>query len=635
MHPVFLVKQLLKLPLIAKITLAVFFDVAVCITATVLAFYLRLGDLSGVRDVLPLACLFSIVVAIPIFFVFGLYRTIFRYAGSSVLPLLSRPMLLYTFIFGASISVLQFDGIPRTVGFIQPFVLGLGIAGSRIFITHLIQYSLLLTDAITIRKNALIFGCEQESRQLFALLSMDVSVKVVGFIDENLCGRTIYGLPVVALAQTTDILHKLSVQEIFIAGSSLPQSKRNEITSLFSNYDVSVRSHPLLNESVLNSGLNEMDLGVDNLLGREPVYPDSDLLASKVTNRVVCVTGAGGSIGSELCRQILKLTPKILIIVDNSEHAIYSISEELLESQRHYEHSDGTTIVPILGSVTDRGRMLSLFEKYGPDTLYHAAAYKHVPLVEANIAEGIKNNVFGTLNIATLALQTGISDCALISTDKAVRSTNIMGCTKRLSEMIFQALSDSADCKTIFSIVRFGNVLASSGSVIPKFREQIRRGGPITLTHPEITRFFMTIPEAAQLVLQASAMAEGGEVFVLDMGEPIKIIDLARRMIRLSGRREKVSGSSGEGIKIEITGLRPGEKMYEELLIGDKSIKTRHPKIMKADEARLTWENLTVNIERLAKTLELNDEQTMSEELFKMVEDNASGNPDVTGRFYT
>jgi FlaA1/EpsC-like NDP-sugar epimerase len=367
---------------------------------------------------------------------------------------------------------------------------------------------------------------------------------------------------------------------------------------------VSVRTLPSVTDlaqgKVTISDLRELD--IDDLLGREPVMPNHILLAMNVQSKIVMITGAGGSIGSELCRQILAVGPSKLLLIEQSEFALYAIHQELEEklAERLIE------LVPLMASVQDEERMREIMSTWRPDTVYHAAAYKHVPLVEHNPAEGIKNNVFGTLCAAQAAADSGVSDFVLISTDKAVRPTNIMGASKRLAELVLQALA-ATNPSTNFSMVRFGNVLGSSGSVVPKFRQQIRDGGPITLTNPEITRYFMTIPEAAQLVIQAGAMAKGGDVFVLDMGQPVKILDLAIRMVELSGLTIKDAQNSEGDIEIEITGLRPGEKLYEELLIGENPHRTTHPRIMKAQEEFIPWEVFEDKLNALHLLLNSND----------------------------
>jgi FlaA1/EpsC-like NDP-sugar epimerase len=389
-----------------------------------------------------------------------------------------------------------------------------------------------------------------------------------------------------------------------LAMPSLSRKRRNEIINQIRNAHVAVRTLPsvseLLQGKVNISDLKELD--IDDLLGRESVTPNHILLARNVVNKTVMVTGAGGSIGGELCRQIINVGPSKLLLIENSEFALYAIHQEL----EGKISGRNIVLVPLLASVQDADRLREIMTTWHPDTVYHAAAYKHVPLVEHNPAEGIKNNVLGTLRVAQESVSSGVTDFVLISTDKAVRPTNIMGASKRLAEMVLQALAENSST-TNFSMVRFGNVLGSSGSVVPKFRQQIRDGGPITLTHPEITRYFMTIPEASQLVIQAGAMSKGGDVFVLDMGSPVRIIDLARRMVELSGLTVRDELDPDGDIEIEISGLRPGEKLFEELLIGDDPKPTSHLRIMKAHEDFIVWDDLKKHLESLEIALNLND----------------------------
>jgi FlaA1/EpsC-like NDP-sugar epimerase len=396
----------------------------------------------------------------------------------------------------------------------------------------------------------------------------------------------------------------LPVSHVLLAMPSLSRKRRNEILSQITTARVAVRTLPSVTDlaqgKVSLSNLRELD--IDDLLGREPVMPDPVLLAMNVRNKTVMVTGAGGSIGSELCRQILSVCPSKILLIEQSEFALYEIHQELEGKLAR----SNVVLVPILASVQDKERMQQIMFTWRPETVYHAAAYKHVPIVEHNPAEGIRNNVFGTLHTAQAAVETGVSDFVLISTDKAVRPTNIMGASKRLAEMILQAITPTSH-QTRFSIVRFGNVLGSSGSVVPKFRQQIRDTGRITLTHPDITRYFMTIPEASQLVIQAGAMAHGGDVFVLDMGQPVKIKDLAYRMVELSGLTVKDENNLDGDIEIDIIGLRPGEKLHEELLIGDNPKPTSHLRVMKAHEEFMTWLDLEGQLNELEVALSLND----------------------------
>ena len=443
-------------------------------------------------------------------------------------------------------------------------------------------------------------------------------MQVVGFLDDDdrLHGHVLHGLPIYSPAHLQGLVSALSVSDVLLAIPSVSRQRRNEILAEIRKAHVAVRTLPCLTElaqgKVHVSDIRELD--IDDLLGRDPVTPNYIMLAKNILDKVVLVTGAGGSIGSELCRQIIDIGPKKLLLLELNEFALYSIHQELEEKLA----GRAIHVVPLLASVQDGDRLREIMAAWRPHTVYHAAAYKHVPLVEHNPAEGIKNNVLGTLEAAQAAARIGVADFVLIGTDKAVRPTNIMGASKRLAEMVLQALAATSS-GTKFTMVRFGNVLGSSGSVVPRFRQQIRDGGPITLTHPEITRYFMTIPEAAQLVIQAGAMARGGDVFVLDMGQPVRIMDLARRMIELSGLQVKDEENPDGDIEIEITGLRPGEKLYEELLIGDNPSPTSHPRIMKAQEGFMEWSELNLRLAALQQALDLNDVGVLRQMLQELV----------------
>jgi FlaA1/EpsC-like NDP-sugar epimerase len=455
----------------------------------------------------------------------------------------------------------------------------------------------------------LIYGAGSAGRQLANALSNSYEMRVVGYLDDDdrLHGHVLNGLAIYSPQDLSGLVVSLGISDVLLALPTANRKRRNEILALMQQAKVSVRTLPSVMElaqgKVSTADLRELD--IDDLLGRDSVPPNHILLGRNVVRKVVLVTGAGGSIGSELCRQILKLKPQTLLLVDQSEYALYEIHQELLDKAQAL--GEGVVqLVPLLASVRDAERMREVITTWSPDTIYHAAAYKHVPLVEHNPAEALKNNVLGTRTVAQLAAEHGVSDMVLVSTDKAVRPTNIMGASKRLAELVLQALA-AEPSKTTFSMVRFGNVLGSSGSVVPKFRQQIKNGGPITLTHPEVTRFFMTIPEAAQLVIQAGAMAKGGDVFVLDMGESVKIMDLAQRMIELSGLNERTEANPDGDIAIEITGLRPGEKLFEELLIGNDPQPTLHPRIMKASEEKMAWADLQDSLNAMQVALDVND----------------------------
>ena len=434
-------------------------------------------------------------------------------------------------------------------------------------------------------------------------------MRLIGFLDDDelLQGHVLNGQPVYSPDTLADLIKSKGVSHVLLAIPRARRRRRNEILEQIRGYPVAVRTLPSVNDlaegRVSVSDLHELD--IEDLLGRDQVPPDHSLLAKNITDKVVLVTGAGGSIGSELCRQIRIAAPAKLLLIDQSEFALYSINEEL----HGLQSADGALqfdIVPLLASVQDEEWMRRVMSAWHPDTVYHAAAYKHVPMVEHNPVMGIRNNLLGTLKTAKAAAENGVSNFVLVSTDKAVRPTNIMGASKRLAEMVLQAMAATVS-STKFTMVRFGNVLESSGSVIPKFRQQIHDGGPITLTHVEITRFFMTISEAAQLVIQAGALAEGGDVFVLDMGQPIKVMDLARRMIELSGLIVKDEQNPDGDIEIKITGLRPGEKLYEELIIGNNPTPTFHPKIFKAREDFIMWPEMESKLDALETAMNAND----------------------------
>jgi FlaA1/EpsC-like NDP-sugar epimerase len=509
---------------------------------------------------------------------------------------------LYASIFTA----IGISGVPRTVGIIQPILMLIFVGASRALARIWLgdQYMSILRQAL--RPRVLIYGAGKTGRQLVAAMANNHEMQVVGFLDDDdrLHGHVLNAQPIYNPKDLESLVSTLNISDVLLAMPSLSRKRRNEILTQIRTAHVAVRTLPSVTDlakgKVSVSDLRELD--IDDLLGREPVMPNHILLAMNVRKKIVMVTGAGGSIGSELCRQILPIGPSKLLLIEQSEFALYGIHQELEEKVIGLE----TSLVPLLASVQDNDRMREIMSTWHPDTVYHAAAYKHVPLVEHNPAEGIKNNVLGTLRTAQAAAENGVSDFVLISTDKAVRPTNIMGASKRLAEIVLQALAANS-IGTKFSMVRFGNVLGSSGSVVPKFRQQIRDRGVVTLTHPEITRYFMTISEASQLVIQAGAMAKGGDVFVLDMGQPVKIIDLARRMIELSGLNIKDEQNPDGDIEIEITGLRPGEKLYEELLIGDNPRPTPHPRVMRANEEFIAWEDLESKLNALEMALDVND----------------------------
>lgn len=600
-------QPILAMPRPAKRVVVLSVDAALCVLTVWLSYYLRLGEwvkLSGDSYWQPMwAVGVSLLLALPIFVVNGFYRAIFRYTGLSALQTILKATAVYGLLFATVFTAYGVDGVPRTVGLIQPMLLLLTVGASRMLARFWLGGLYRNQLRMVALPRVLIYGAGNAGRQLAAAMANSHEMRVVGFLDDDdrLHGHVLNGLSIYSPADLPGLVTSLQVSTVLLAIPSVSRHRRNEMIAQMLRAHVQVRTLPAVSElaqgMVSTSDLRELD--IDDLLGREPVAPNHILLGRNITDKVVLVTGAGGSIGSELCRQILSVNPSTLVLIEQSEFALYEIQQEL---QEKIEDS-ATLLVPVLASVRDAQRLNEIFTDWKPDTVYHAAAYKHVPLVEHNPIEGIRNNTLGTLTAARAAAEHGVSDFVLISTDKAVRPTNIMGASKRLAEMALQALAATAP-KTRFSMVRFGNVLGSSGSVVPKFRRQIRDGGPITLTHPDITRYFMTIPEAAQLVIQAGAMAKGGDVFVLDMGDPVKIMDLATRMIELSGLCVRDDNNPEGDIEIEITGLRPGEKLFEELLIGNNPRPTSHPRIMKAHEEFLAWPVLLEKLQRLESLLE-------------------------------
>ncbi|WP_240190299.1 polysaccharide biosynthesis protein [Azospira oryzae] len=614
-QPLFkLAVPILALPRAAKRFVALSVDLGLCVLTVWLAFYLRLGEFVALSGTALWAVAASVGIALPIFVVSGLYRAIFRYSGWPALLAVARAVGIYGLLYASVFTAIGVAGVPRTVGIIQPMLLLLFVGASRALARVWLgdQYLSILKRAS--RPKVLIYGAGTTGRQLAAAMANSHEMQVAGFLDDDdrLHGHVLNGQPIYNPADLDNLATTLNISDVLLAMPSLSRKRRNEILSQIRVARVAVRTLPSVTDlaqgKVSISDLRELD--IDDLLGREPVTPNHILLVKNIVGKVVLVTGAGGSIGSELCRQILAVNPAKLLLIEQSEFALYAIHQELEERLAGLDGATPPVLVPLLASVQDDDRMCEIMSTWHPDTVYHAAAYKHVPLVEHNPAAGIKNNVLGTLRTAQAAAENGVSDFVLISTDKAVRPTNVMGASKRLAEMALQALAAiqaGTQSGTKFSMVRFGNVLGSSGSVVPKFRQQIRDGGPITLTHPEVTRYFMTIPEAAQLVIQAGAMAKGGDVFVLDMGQPVKIMDLARRMVELSGLTVKDEQHPEGDIEIAVTGLRPGEKLYEELLIGDNPKPTVHPRIMKAHEEFIPWAEFEAKLTALEMALNVND----------------------------
>jgi FlaA1/EpsC-like NDP-sugar epimerase len=616
-----------------KRVLQVSVDVLLVWLALWMAFVVRLGISDTARPFFQHRWLFytAPLVAIPLFVKFGMYRAVMRYFGNDALVAIIKAVSLSALILALIVywNNQQVPAVPRSIIFNYWWSSLILIGGLRLAMRQYFLgdwFAAVQHVPFASRNDGLprvaIYGAGAAGNQLVAALRMGRLMRPVAFIDDDpsIANRIISGLQVYKPKHIHQMIEVTGAQEILLAVPSCTRGRRREILGYLESFPLHVRSVPgfmdLASGRVKVDDIQEVDIA--DLLGRDPVPAQEDLLERCIKGKIVLVTGAGGSIGSELCRQIMKLAPTTLLLFEHSEFNLYSILSELeLQATRE---SLSMRLLPILGSVRNEQKLLDVMQTWKVDTVYHAAAYKHVPLVEHNIAEGVLNNVIGTLNTAQAALQTGVSNFVLISTDKAVRPTNVMGSTKRLAELILQALSHevapvlyneksnvSRVNKTRFTMVRFGNVLGSSGSVIPLFHKQIKTGGPITVTHPHITRYFMTIPEAAQLVIQAGSMGQGGDVFVLDMGEPVKIVDLAVKMVHLSGLSLRSEKNPHGDIDIEFSGLRPGEKLYEELLIGDNVGATRHPMIMSAHEDHFAWDVIKARLSELVMAVQADD----------------------------
>ncbi|HPE60913.1 MAG TPA: nucleoside-diphosphate sugar epimerase/dehydratase [Thiolinea sp.] len=544
------------------------------------------------------------MVSLPFMILTGLYREVTRFAGRYLILRLFAAALssaLLLLLAARILGIRELEGMLLLEYALDAFVL---LGASRFMAMALFD----VLRARRQRRAVLIYGAGESGVMLKLALERDGEMRVVAFVDDNpaLVNARLQGLPVYAPERIPELERSRGVEEILLAMPGLSSTERSYLVRSLEPYCIRVRTVPCMHDIL--SGRNRLEelreISIDELVGREVVAPDMNLMRICISEQRVMVTGAGGSIGSEICRQVLKLRPRCLVLFEISEFALYQIDAELRQLMEVQQVS--LELVPCLGSVQDQGRVEEVLREYRIGTLYHAAAYKHVPMVEYNPVEGIRNNVFGTCSVALAARAVGVHYCVLVSTDKAVRPTNVMGATKRMAEQVLQSLA-SLPGPTVFSMVRFGNVLGSSGSVVPVFRRQIQEGGPITVTHPDIIRYFMTIPEAAQLVIQAGAMAKGGEVFLLDMGDPVRIVDLARRMIHLSGLSVRDEAHPEGDIGIRFTGLRPGEKLFEELLIDSSAFPTRHPRIFLAFEMFPAWERLAHELNRLANACAVRD----------------------------
>ncbi|MCG8523311.1 MAG: polysaccharide biosynthesis protein [Pseudomonadales bacterium] len=583
-----LISYVLQLSRPKKRTISVITDFLLLSFAIWSAFALRFENSAWVPSDKQLwISLATVVVTIGAFVKLGLYRAVIRYISEHAF----LAILVGVVFSSVSLIVLGFlfqTLVPRSVPVIYGAFAFMLVAGTRFCVRTIVR-----RRGDRTRDGVLIVGAGQKGMQLASALAQGVEYRPLGFVStvEANHKSVIGSLPVYSLDYIDKAIRELDVSRVLLAIEDSEQVDRKALMQILESLAVPVQTVPSMSELVAGvARINDIrDLEIEDLLGRDPVRPDTAMVSSSLYGKAVMVTGAGGSIGGELCRQILRHKPKTLVLFEQSEFSLYSIEREL-RSINEIE-ALGVSLHAVLGSVIHRRRCEAVMTAFGIQTVYHAAAYKHVPLVEHNVIEGVQNNVFGTFHAAEAAVSAGVERFVLISTDKAVRPTNVMGASKRMAELVLQGLAQRQS-NTVFSMVRFGNVLGSSGSVVPLFRDQIRDGGPVTVTHPDIIRYFMTIPEASQLVLQAGSMGCGGEVFVLDMGEPVRIADLARKMIHLMGLEEKTSENPEGDIEIVFTGLRPGEKLYEELLIGDNPQGTAHPRIMMAREVSLTWYEL-------------------------------------------
>jgi len=615
------------LPRPAKRAVVVGVDVCLALFATWAAYSLREETWHWPQGIQWWVYFSGPLLAIPVFIRMGLYRAIFRYTGLDALITTGQAVGLYAALHLILLQVILWPVFPLTLGVLQPILFLLLVGTSRALARFWLAGVGFGRDHEQGRM--LIYGAGTVGVQTASAMGIAGGLKPFGYIDEDPAkiGQTINGLQVFSPAKLSKVVKQFGITDVLLAIPQASREQRNHIIQTLRALHVHTRTLPALSDlasgRVTVQDFRELDL--DDLLGREAVNLQVDLLASRIVGRTILVTGAGGSIGSELCRQILQQQPRQLLLLEHSEFALYTLHRELLGWCE--VNASQTELVPLLATVVDRRRLDWVCTTYRPHTVYHAAAYKHVPMVECNPSQGIFNNVFGTLNMAQAASAAGASSFVLVSTDKAVRPTNLMGASKRMAELVLQALAtqpeDLGFCHnhgTCFSMVRFGNVLGSSGSVVPLFRDQLSKGGPLTVTHPEVTRYFMSIPEAAQLVLQAAVMAQGGEVFVLEMGHCVKILDLAYRLVELSGMQVRDAQQPDGDVEITFIGLRPGEKLYEELLIGDNPTPSAHPRIMMAREAFMTWPALQSQLELLQQAANAEDLQAINTVLHTCVQ---------------
>ena len=607
--------RLQNLERIYKQIIMLFVDVATLLFALWLAFVLRIGEPFPTEYIYPSWWLFIAIpgIMIPLFVKLGLYRAVLQYMGIKVITTTFQATTIACLIVGFLMWFFREPNLPRSVLPIFWFIVNIAVIASRfLFKGYLYSWD----SFINSRKQTLIYGAGNAGVQLVESLKKSTVYAPIAFIDDDKekQGTILNYLEVFPFDKIDFLIKNKDAKVLLLAVPSLSEKQRTQILKRLTKYPLEVKVLPSLDKIV--NGIVNLDaikhVEVADILGRDSVEPNQSLLERNILGKNILITGAGGSIGSELSRQVMKLSPKKVVLMDNSEFNLYNIHLELASKGFSIE------IIPSLCTVTNYHQLKQIIAQNNIQTIYHAAAYKHVPMVEMNIISGTYNNVIGTYNIARLADELEVANMVLVSTDKAVRPTNVMGASKRMSELILQAFSDKSKC--CFSMVRFGNVLESAGSVVPLFRNQIKAGGPVTVTHRNITRYFMSIPEAVELVLQSGAMAKGGDVFVLDMGEPIKIIDLAYKMIHLSGLTPIDNENPDGDIRIDFTGLRPGEKLYEELLIGSNVVQSEHPRIMQAKESKLSFDEVSHCVEVIKSARENQDERVVKELLLKYVD---------------
>ena len=615
LSPLAIARRLAQLSPPAKVYVMIGGDAVFLPLCMFAAMSLRTGSFTEAFDTALVLQVLLAWLALPVLGAAGLYRTVVRYIDLSVLAASSAALAVVVLMVFVLAMLFQVHPLPRSALLIFWFVAFAYVVTSRFVARALLRRG--LKHGGRPRLRTAIYGAGNAGAQLAKAMEISLDYKATCFLDDRteLHNKTVAGLKVYPSSALTEAVFRHDLGQIVLAVPSATTAEKRRLIQRVESAGLPVKILPGLNDLVDgHAGVSDIrEVDVADLLGRDAVPPDPALFARNIAGKVVLVTGAGGSIGSELCRQIVSQRPRRLVLLDHSEFVLYTIDHELQQA------SPGVEVLACVGSVLDEGLVRALLKQHQVQTIYHAAAYKHVPIVEANMQQGLRNNVFGTLNVARAALDAGVETCILVSTDKAVRPTNVMGTSKRIAELVFQAAAIRANGRTTFSMVRFGNVLGSSGSVVPLFRRQIQAGGPITITHPDIIRYFMLIPEAAQLVIQAGAMAQGGEVFVLDMGEPVRIADLARSMVRLSGLSEKTDAAPDGDIELKAVGLRPGEKLFEELLIGDDVVASSHPRIMCARERHIDPALLDKMLQSLAAACAGNDALSMLRQIRNLV----------------